>query len=92
MLKTGCYVLEVLEYSIHMVDKDEWSCGIKHLGYMKKRFKNKKDAVAYYDKHNPHMRSLNAHNTYESDWDPVTKLFYIVRDDYLIDATIDGFE
>ena len=37
------------------------------------------------------MRSLNAHNTYTSDWDPNTKLLYIVRDDYLINSTIDYF-
>ena len=37
------------------------------------------------------MRSLNAHNTYRSDWDPNTKLLYVVRDDYLIKATIDCF-
>lgn len=38
------------------------------------------------------MRSLNAHNTYISDWDPNKKLLYIVRDDYLINANIDCFE
>ena len=37
------------------------------------------------------MRSLNAHNTYKSDWDPNSKLLYIVRKDYLINATIDCF-
>jgi hypothetical protein len=37
------------------------------------------------------MRSLNAHNTYKSDWDPNTKLLYIVREDYDINATIDCF-
>lgn len=37
------------------------------------------------------MRSLNAHNTYKSDWDQNTKLLYIVRDDYLINGTIDCF-
>ena len=57
----------------------------------KGKFKTKKDAVSYYDKHNPHMRSLNALKTYISDWDPNTKLLYIVRDDYLINATIDCF-
>ena len=36
------------------------------------------------------MRSIGAHN-YRSDWDPNTKLLYIVRDDYLINATIDCF-
>jgi len=58
---------------------------------MKGEFKTKKDAVSYYDRHNPHMRSLNAHNTYCSDWDLNTKLLYIVRDDYLINAIIDYF-
>ena len=37
------------------------------------------------------MRSLNAHKTYCSDWDPKTKLLYIVRDDYDINSTIDCF-
>ena len=47
---------------------------------MKKVFKTKKkEANDYYDKFNPHMRSLNAHNTWRSDWDPNTKLMYIVR-------------
>ena len=30
-------------------------------------------------------------NNYCSGWDPNTKLLYIVRDDYLINATIDCF-
>jgi hypothetical protein len=46
---------------------------------MNKVFKTKKEASDYYDKFNPHMRSLNAHNTWRSDWDPNTKLMYIVR-------------
>ena len=38
------------------------------------------------------MRSLNGeYNNYRSVWDPNTKLLYIVRDDYLINATIDCF-
>lgn len=81
------YVLEVCEY---FTDKEGLSM-IKHKGYMKGKFKKKKDAVTYYDRHNPHMRSLNAHNTYRSDYDPNTKLLYIVRDDYLINMTIDCF-
>ena len=83
------YVLEVLEF---ITEKDGTpAADIEHIGYMKGKFKTKKDAVSYYDKHNPHMRSLNAHNSYISDWDPNTKLLYIVRDDYLINATIDCF-
>ena len=78
------YVLEVLEF----ITEDK---KIKHIGYMKGKFKTKKDAVSYYDRHNPHMRSLNGDDNYISDWDPNTKLLYIVRDDYLINATIDCF-
>jgi hypothetical protein len=46
---------------------------------MNKIFKTKKEASDYYDKYNKNMRSLNAHNTYISDWNPVTYLLYIVR-------------
>ena len=88
------YVLEVLEFITEKEGDNGWLAQggkIKHIGYMKRKFKTKKDAVSYYDRHNPHMRSLNAHNTYISDWDPNTKLLYIVIDDYLINATIDCF-
>lgn len=37
------------------------------------------------------MRSLNAPGNYRSDWDPNTKLLYIVRNDYLINANVDYF-
>lgn len=89
------YVLEVLEF----IDETEGDNGwleqggkIKHIGYMKGKFKTKKDAVSYYNRHNPHMRSLKGNdNKYCSDWDPNTKLLYIIRDDYLINAIIDCF-
>jgi hypothetical protein len=77
------YVLEVVKYI-----SDE---GYEHIGYMKSKFKTKKEACEYYDKHNPHMRQLNAHNTYKSDWDPVTKLSYIVRKDYMLIGTAEPF-
>jgi hypothetical protein len=88
------YVLEVLKFITEKEGDNGWLAQggeIKHIGYMKGKFKTKKDAVSYYDRNNTHMRSLNAHNTYISDWDPNTKLLYIVRDDYLINATIDCF-
>ena len=88
------YVLEVLQFITEKEGDEGWLAQggkIKHIGYMKGKFKTKKDAVSYYDRHNPHLRSLNAHDTYESDWDPKTNLLYIVRDDYLINATIDCF-
>ena len=93
MVKAG-YVLEVLEFITEKEGDNGWLAQggkHKHIGYMKGHFKTKNDAVSYYDRHNPHMRSLNAHNTYESDWDPNTKLLYIVREDYDINATIDCF-
>ena len=38
------------------------------------------------------MRSLNTFgDNYHCDWDPNTKLFYIVREDYSINTTIDCF-
>jgi hypothetical protein len=93
-MRKATYVLEVLEFITEKEGDNGWLAQggkIKHIGYMKGHFKTKHDAVSYYDRHNPHMRSLNAHNTYESDWDPNTKLFYIVREDYYINATIDCF-
>ena len=88
------YVLEVIEFINDKEEDNNWSDPggkYKHIGYMKAMFKTKEDAVSYYDRHNPHMRSLNAYNTYCSDWDSKTKLLYIVRDDHLINDTIDPF-
>ena len=86
------YVLEVLEFITEQDGENDSLSQIKHIGYMKGKFKTKNDAVSYYNRHNPHMRSLNGgDNNYCSDWDPNTKLLYIVRDDYLINATIDCF-
>lgn len=95
MANTGLYVLEVLQILDDGDGEDGWKKQggkFKHIGYMKGLFKRKEDAVSYYDRHNPHLRSLNAHNNYKSDWDPETKLFYIVRDHYGIIATIDCFD
>lgn len=95
MAKTTKYVLEVLEFITEKEGDNGWLAQggkIKHIGYMKRKFKTRKDAVSYYNRHNPPMRSLNGDdNNYCSDWDPNTKLLYIVRDDYLINATIDCF-
>ena len=88
------YVLEVVEFITEKEGDNGWlNLGgkLKHIGYMKAKFKTKKDAVSYYDRHNPHMRSLNAHATYQRDWDPETKLLYIVREDKEIIDTINPF-
>ena len=89
------YVLEVVEFITERDGDNGWlklGTKFKHIGYMKAKFKTKKDAVSYYDRHNPHMRSLKGgNNKYKSDWDPNTKLLYIVREDFAISDTIDCF-
>jgi hypothetical protein len=50
-----------------------------HIGYMDKIFLSKQEACDYYDIYNKHMRSLNAHGTWSSDWDPYSRLRYVVR-------------
>jgi hypothetical protein len=50
-----------------------------HEGYMDKVFTTKQQANRYYNQHNPHLRALNAHDTWRSDWDPATRLRYVVR-------------
>jgi hypothetical protein len=89
------YVLEVVRFITDRDGENGWlnkGTKFEHVGYMKKRFRTKKEACVYYDNNNKHMRALNAHNTYKSDCDPNTKLVYVVRDDYYIYGNIDGFE
>ncbi len=93
MLYTN-YVLEVVKFISDKDGNDGWlskNGKFEHLVYMKAKFKTKNDACSYYDRNNPHMRQLNAHGNYKSDWDPNTKLLYIVRKDYFINMTIDPF-
>jgi len=88
------YVLEVVQFIIEKDGENGWLAQHgkkKHIGYMKGKFKTKKCAVSYYDRHNQHMRSLNVHNTYCSDWDPNTHLMYIVRKDLQVNANVDCF-
>ena len=88
------YVLEVVRFLTEADGENGWRARggkFEHVGYMKAKFKTKKDAVSYYDRHNPHMRSLNAHGTYCSDWDPKTTLLYVVREDCHINDSIEPF-
>ncbi len=64
----------------------------EHIGYMNKIFKTKKEACDYYNKFNPHMRSLNAHGKYCSDWDPKNCLMYIVREFHYENINLPNFE
>ena len=93
-MRTGLYVLEVLKFITEKEGKNGWvekGGKIEHIGYMNVKFKTKNDCVSYYDRHNPHMRSLNALDTYISDWDPNTKLLYIVRKDCMVIGVIPAF-
>ena len=88
------FVLEVVRF---VSDREEWKAkGVKkeHVGYIQARFETKEEAAAYYDRHNPHMRKLNAHGTWTSDWDHRTRLLFIVREDdpHVIDKSISPFE
>ena len=88
------YVLEVVEFITEAEGENGWMAlgsKCKHVGYMCALFRTKKDACSYYDRHNPHMRSLNVHHTYCSDWDPDTRLLYIVRKDHDILRTVPPF-
>ena len=69
------YILEVQKFN------PKWTLGSnisEHIGYMRHIFETKEQACKYYDRNNPNMRSLNAHNTWRSDWDPETHFQYIV--------------
>jgi hypothetical protein len=66
----------------------------EHIGYMKAMFRRKKDAMMYYRDHNPHMREIAKCPTskvYYSDWDPETKLAYIIRKFCRVALTVDPF-
>ncbi len=87
------YILEVQRFDLdgHR-SHPEWNGKCEHIGYINKLFKTKDDAVEYYDRYNPHMRSLNAHKTWRSDWDPKTHLLYVVRQYGGKYLKIDGFD
>ena len=79
------FILEVQYFNIDIHKS-------KHIGYMNKLFKTKKEAKDYYDKFNPHMCSLNAHNNQCSVWDATTKLMYIVRERFYEYLKIPAFD
>ena len=90
-MSSTTYTLEVLEFQ-PPEDASDFTSRYKHVGFMDARFRTKKDAVSYYDRHNSHVRSLNAHNTWVSDWDPETQGAYVVRVDIDIQSTVPPFD
>jgi|TARA_B110000967_G_scaffold201587_1_gene239092 hypothetical protein len=92
-MRNKYYVLEVQRFDHNESNEHSGSMGKSiHIGYMNKVFNTKRDACEYYDKYNPHMRSLNAVESYRSDWDPYTRLMYVVRDYCYEYLTISSFE
>ena len=87
------YILEVQKYTLdsHSV-YPKWNGISEHIGYINKIFKTKQEASDYYDKFNPHMRSLNGNKNWCSDWDPNTFLMYIVRERFYETLKIQPFE
>jgi hypothetical protein len=74
------YILEVQQYiSDGHNTHPEWRGKKQHIGYMNKIFTTKKEAGDYYHLHNPHMRIVTSEYGWCSDWDPDTKLVYVVR-------------
>lgn len=91
-IMTG-YILEVQKFDFENWNKTpEWCGKSVHIGYMNRIFRTKNEAASYYHKHNPHMRVINAHHNWKSDWDSDTYLQYIVRDYYNEYLTIPPFD
>lgn len=98
-MHTTAYVLEVVRVIHNKDGPDGWverKGTHEHVGYMDARFKTLKDACSYYNRHNPHMRPLEAlgkvQGCYRSDWDPNTNLCYITRADVGVNCTIPPFD
>ena len=86
------HVLEVVRFITDEEECQAKGSKFEHVGYMRAVFRTKKAAASYYDRHNPNMRKLNAHNTWKSDWDPETHLLYIVREHHGLIDTVAPFD
>lgn len=74
------YILEVQQFYIDgHVTHPEWNGKKEHIGYINKIFRTKKEACEYYHIHNKHLRVINSKSDWYSDYDPNTKLLYVVR-------------
>jgi len=74
------YILEVQQFFTDAhITHPEWNGKKEHIGYMNKLFKSKQEASDYYHIHNLHMRIITSNSNWKSDWDPQTKLVYVIR-------------
>jgi hypothetical protein len=75
-----CYILEVQFFHTDALEKHpEWNGKKEHIGYINKIFNSKEEASGYYHLYNQHMRKITSENNWCSDWDPSSKLLYVVR-------------
>ena len=51
----------------------------KHVDYFRNVFDTMQEAANYYNRHNQHMRPMGPATDWISDWDPTTKMRYVVR-------------
>ena len=86
------YTLEVQKYTKEKWKKNPGIQKFKHKGYMQCLFRTRKQAAAYYDYWNPHLRPLNYHGTYCSQRDPDTDCRYVVRKFFRETQTIPPFD
>lgn len=86
------YTLEAQIYTENKWKTNPAIQKFNHLGYMQALFRSRRQACAYYDFWNPHMRPLNEHGTYCSARDPETNIRYVVRKFYRETQTIPPFD
>lgn len=88
------WVFEVVRFIDDQQMMQMMTAKYEHIGYMKVMFRRKKDAMMYYKDHNPHMREIvksPSTKIYYSDYDPETKLAYIIRKFCGVAMTVDPF-
>jgi hypothetical protein len=74
------YILEVQQFFSNGHNTNpEWNGKKEHIGYLNRIFKTKQEACDYYHMHNQHLRVINSEYNWCSDWDPETKLLYVIR-------------
>jgi hypothetical protein len=50
------------------------------VGHVNKVFETREEAEEYYEKLNPHMRPINKYKNWISDFDPETRLGYLIQE------------
>ena len=83
--------LEVVRYIRDYDEADERGDNFEHVGYRRARLRTKEKAASYYDRHNPHMRGLDAHGNWRSDWDANSHRMDIVRENHHVNDNIAPF-